>query len=265
MSSEPLFARDLSWFTPRRASPTSVHFRSRGFGLRAASGAGRARPQRHRSLRRPTGSPTEGTGKRTKFVLYGRVEHGGSTLTRDGKTSPDRRGQQRGCLPRFPATFPAPGFAATQLDRHGFHTLGLHSTLRYVDTPLTPSTAKLGSAPLLPPEYDHQPDAATKGTQEAAAAPVFLWHTFPPLGDAATQMLVLSAHGGARRQHTPACQADHLRCAAQETGSPASPQALGTAFTAPSFHCTVRLGRCVQSAQGLTPARNRGPPVGGFD
>ena len=50
------------------------------------------------------------------------------------------------------------------MDRLGFQTLGLHSTLRYVDTPLTPSTAKVGSAPLIPPVYDHQPHAATKGT-----------------------------------------------------------------------------------------------------
>jgi hypothetical protein len=75
------------------------------------------------------------------------------------------------------------------MDRLGFHTLELHSALRYVDTPLTPSTAKAGSAPPIPPEYDHQPDAATKGTQEADAAPVFLWHTFPPPKDAATQLV----------------------------------------------------------------------------
>ena len=47
MSSWPVFAMVVSWFTLRRASPTSVwfwgHFRSRGYGL--ARPHGRARPK----------------------------------------------------------------------------------------------------------------------------------------------------------------------------------------------------------------------------
>ena len=82
--------------------------------------------------------------------------------------------------PPFSSTpFPLP-FAATQMDRLGFHPLGLHSALRYVDDPFSISTAKARYAPLLssrvrPPALD----AATKGTQGTAAAPVFLWTLFP--------------------------------------------------------------------------------------
>jgi len=52
------------------------------------------------------------------------------------------------------------------MDRFGFHTLKLHSTLRHVDAPFSPSTAKVRYAPLLstrlrPPALN----AATKGTQ----------------------------------------------------------------------------------------------------
>jgi hypothetical protein len=50
------------------------------------------------------------------------VEHGWtrSRVTEKPVTTCHRpEGQQGGCLPSFPATFPAPGFAATQMDRPG--------------------------------------------------------------------------------------------------------------------------------------------------
>jgi len=126
------------------------------------------------------------------------------------------------------------------MDRHGFHTLGLHSTLRYVDTPLTPSTAKVGSAPLIPPLRPPALIAATKWHTGADAAPVFLWTPFPHPEVWLRRWSVLSALGGATRQHPPACHADHLPDATQETDYACVTAGVGMAFAAPSFHYTVR-------------------------
>jgi hypothetical protein len=82
------------------------------------------------------------------------------------------------------------------------YPLGLHSPLRYVDTPLTPSTAKVGFAPLLPPKSDHQRfTLRPKGTQ-GRLPPQFSSGRFSPTRDVATQMVrPVCAMIGARRQH----------------------------------------------------------------
>jgi hypothetical protein len=111
------------------------------------------------------------------------------------QTGEDNR---EGSLPRFPVTFPSPVFRSYADGSSGVYSLGLHSTLRYVDTPLTPSTAKAGSAPLIPPEYDHQPDAATKGTQERLPPQFSSGTLFPHQGTRLRRWCVLSAPVGAK-------------------------------------------------------------------
>jgi hypothetical protein len=153
---------------PSSGIPDFSPFPLTRIGLRAASGAGRARPQRHRSLRRPTGSPTDGLRVKGQHLSFTDGENtADSTLTRDGKTCDrmSQSGRTTGRLPPpFSSSFPPPvsqlrRWIVSWCIRWGYTPLALR---RYPSYPIDGE----GGAPLLPPEYDHQPDAATKGTQE---------------------------------------------------------------------------------------------------
>ena len=143
-----------------------------------------------------------------------------STLTRDGKTSVtschklDRTtGRQP---PPFSSDLSPSRIAATQMDRHGVYSLGLHPPYA-TSIPLVPHRRRRR----VPPRSFHpctttSLDAATKGTQERMP-PQFSSGTLFPHPRRGRYSPCLRC-GGATRQHSPACQAEHLPHAAQKTG-----------------------------------------------
>ena len=178
----------------------------------AHADAGCARPQgqavlarrKHRSLRRPTGSPRTGTSKRTTFVLYGRGEHGGRTLTLETRTRRRVRRKTGRRPPPFSLKHLSPSHS--QLRRwivSGCKRRGSTPPCA-TSIPLYPMDGEGGFRPahstrVRPPALY----ATTKGTQERLP-PQFSFGCLSPTRDVATQIVrPVCAVLGARRQHRP--------------------------------------------------------------
>ena len=104
----------------------------------------------------------------------------GRPLTRQPKTSKtSSRVNREEASPVFLSTpFPSP---ISQLRRWSSRVAyaGAYTPLALRRYPSTPSTAKVGFAPLIPPLRPPALNAATKWHTGAVAAPVFLWTPFP--------------------------------------------------------------------------------------
>ena len=170
-------------------------------------------------------------------MSFNALNTGRRPLTRETRTQTRvRRKTGEEASPGFLSTpFPLP-FAATQMVVSGCIRWGLHplALRRY---PSTPSTAKVGFAPLIPPLRPPALNAATKWHTGADAAPVFLWMPFPHPrcgyadGASGLRCLVLDDSTGRLPGRPPALNATKKR------GTPTSPQTFGhiSAFTRDGF------------------------------